>query len=207
MNGDIGLVNPLLGMSSIITEPLTLQKIPVHLHGDKRGAPIRERRRIPPPLFEVKLCVLLGISQDTFCAMHSLFTFVILSSSAAWGTPACLVTRHWNVYVMSDISDDIDTLIKSGDDNLGNHTIPFEGNYNWTFCERLDGRTVFYSYFWWGSRFQTLALFDSHIRNMCIQPHWGVEYCYWLVRPEGFYVSPFNRSFDDSDWVFIKQWG
>lgn len=37
MNGGIGPVNPLLGMSSIITEPLALQKTPGQLHGDEEA--------------------------------------------------------------------------------------------------------------------------------------------------------------------------
>ena len=85
-------------------------------------------------------------------------------------TYACFLDGKWHVHVMSDISDDIVTHIKSGDDDLGNHTISYNGEYEWEFCSRFDGKTLFYCYFWWGSRYQTLALFDRNVVSICAMP-------------------------------------
>ncbi|KAJ0920453.1 putative plant self-incompatibility S1 [Helianthus annuus] len=99
------------------------------------------------------------------------------------------------------------TLVNHGDDDLGNHTIPFKGNYNWSFCSRGDHRTLFYGYFWWGSKFQSLDLFNKELENHCSLNKAGRQHCYWWVRPDGFFVSPLNNTFSDFYWKFIKPWG
>ena len=82
---------------------------------------------------------------------------------------------------MSDISENIVAHIKSGDDNLGNHTIPFHGEYKWGFCNRFDGKTLSYGYFWWGSKHQELALFDTKVTTICAVPAFTNFDCYWSV--------------------------
>lgn len=139
--------------------------------------------------------------------MRHLFTFVILTYSCASITNACFPERRWRVHVTSDISENINAHIKSGDDDLGNHTIPFNGEYEWSFCNRIDGKTLFYGYFWWGLRSQELALFDTKIVDICAVPAFTNSDCYWSVRPTGFYVSPSNTSLGSAEWVFIKNWG
>ncbi|KAK9052569.1 hypothetical protein SSX86_029198 [Deinandra increscens subsp. villosa] len=137
--------------------------------------------------------------------MHSIFTFLILLSLTTSITHACF-TAKWHIFVTNDINDDIVAHIKSGDDDLGNHTIPFNGNYNWSFCNRFDGRTLFYAYFWWGSRYQSLDLFNSDIEDICAVKILGTQNCYWLVRSNGFFVSAYNRTFSDRDWKLKKTW-
>ncbi|KAK1437976.1 hypothetical protein QVD17_03777 [Tagetes erecta] len=140
--------------------------------------------------------------------MHSLFTLFILSSLISSITHACFITTQWDVFVMSNIEDDFVAHIKSGDDDLGNHTIPFNGNYNWSFCDRVDGRTLFYAYFWWGSKYQSLALFDDELRGPCFVTERGYhQQCYWLVTPDGFFVSGYNRTFSSNYWTFKAHWG
>ncbi|KAL8267276.1 hypothetical protein R6Q59_004620 [Mikania micrantha] len=138
--------------------------------------------------------------------MNILFTLLILSSLIPSIIRACLITSKWDVFIMSSITDDIIAHIKSGDDDLGNHTIPFNGNYIWSFCDRFDGHTLFYGYFWWGSKSQSLALFDDKLRKPCYQQKRSTQHCYWLVRPDGFFVSAYNRSFSDDNWEFKKAW-
>ncbi|KAI3714049.1 hypothetical protein L1987_72639 [Smallanthus sonchifolius] len=138
--------------------------------------------------------------------MHSLFTLLILSSLIVPITHACRITSQWDIFVMSNITDNIVVHIKSGDDDLGNHTIPFNGNYQWSFCDNYFGRTLFYGYFWWGSKYQSLALFDDEIRGPCYRSKGGTQHCYWLVRPDGFFVSGYNRTFSDTNWTFKKHW-
>ncbi|KAJ0666837.1 putative plant self-incompatibility S1 [Helianthus annuus] len=139
-------------------------------------------------------------------AMHKFFPFLILWSLIVSITHGCFLTVPWSVYVLSNIPGDIVAHIKSGDDDLGNHTIPFKGNYNWSFCSRGDHRTLFYSYFWWGSKFQSLDLFNKELENHCSLNKAGRQHCYWWVRPDGFFVSPLNNTFSDFYWKFIKPW-
>ncbi|KAI3668120.1 hypothetical protein L6452_43197 [Arctium lappa] len=139
--------------------------------------------------------------------IHYLFIFVILTCSCALITYWCFPDHKWRVHVMSDISDNIVAHIKSGDDDLGSHTLPFNGEYEWSFCNRVDGKTLFYGYFWWGSRYQTLALFDNNILDICAVPAFTNSDCYWSIRPDGFYASPSNSPLGDDNWQFIKSWG
>ncbi|XP_023753996.1 S-protein homolog 5-like [Lactuca sativa] len=138
--------------------------------------------------------------------MHNVFIFVILASSFALIAHSCFTTK-WDVSVRSNVHGNIVAHIKSGDTDFGNHTIPFNGNYTWSFGARIDGLTLDYGYFWWGSRFQSLALYDNHIRDICYRGESGTAHCYWLVTPNGFYVSgdPYQGGADPHA-VFIKQW-
>ncbi|KAJ0631553.1 putative plant self-incompatibility S1 [Helianthus annuus] len=139
--------------------------------------------------------------------MHKFFPFLILFSLIVSITHGCFLTVPWSVYILSNIPGDIVAHIKSGDDDLGNHTIPFKGNYNWSFCSRGDNRTLFYGYFWWGSKFQSLDLFNKELEKFCSLNKAGRQDCYWWVRPDGFYVFPFNNTFSEFYWKFIKPWG
>lgn len=134
--------------------------------------------------------------------MHNLFIFAISIYLIASVALSCVFTSKWDILVKSAIPDDIVVHIKSGDDDLGNHTIPFVGNYSWSFCENFGGNTLFYGYFWWGSRFQSLALFDNTISNICFL-NVTIEHCYWIVRPDGFYV----KALPSGPGELIKTWG
>ncbi|KAI3790676.1 hypothetical protein L2E82_03899 [Cichorium intybus] len=134
--------------------------------------------------------------------MHNLFIFSISIYLIASVALSCVFTSKWDVFVISAISDDIVVHIKSGDDDLGNHTIPFVGNYNWSFCENVRGNTLFYGYFWWGSRFQSLDLFDKSIEKKC-SLNVTTEHCYWFVKPDGFYVN----ALPSGGGELIKTWG
>ncbi|PWA95204.1 plant self-incompatibility S1 [Artemisia annua] len=135
--------------------------------------------------------------------MNKLFIIFILTCTFASLTHACVFTNKWHIFVMSDMPDnDLIAHVKSGDDDLGIHTIAFRGTYHWSFCQRFDGRTLFYAYFWCGSKFRSLALFDKHIRKVCDRNKEGTQYCYWLVRPDGFFAS--KRP--DGGWVQLAVW-
>ncbi|CAI9285363.1 unnamed protein product [Lactuca saligna] len=140
-----------------------------------------------------------------FATIHKLFIFYISTFSIASIAHACFAP-HWDVYVTNTISDNIVAHIKSKNDDLGNHTIPFNGNYHWSFCEALFGKTLFYAYFWWGSRFQTLALFDEKLEEAyCFIEDLRDQYCYWFVKPDGFYISV-SPDPNGDNVHFIKPW-
>ncbi|KAL4576493.1 hypothetical protein LXL04_012588 [Taraxacum kok-saghyz] len=134
--------------------------------------------------------------------MRNIFFFVLLTYSSVSITQGYCVTRTWQIYVINVIPEDIVVHIKSRDDDLGNHTISSKGNYNWSFCEDVFGRTRFYGNFWWGSDFQNLALFDNEVRGVCAPSKQDYNYCYWSVSPNGFWVS----AHQDGGWVLKKTW-
>lgn len=59
----------------------------------------------------------------------------------------CFFLVKWHMFVINDISEDIVVHVRSrrGAD-LGNHTIPHNGIYDWTFCE--TGQSLFTGEFW-----------------------------------------------------------
>ena len=143
----------------------------------------------------------------TSSIMNNMFIFAILTFSTSSIALSC-ITPKWDVIVRNTMSDNIVALIKSKDDNLGNRTIPFNGVYKWSFCERIAGSTLFYGYFWWGSRFQSLALFDQNLaENFCYIDNLPTNHlrCFWFVKSDGFYVSPYPNP--RGGGTFIKHWG
>ncbi|KAL4578466.1 hypothetical protein LXL04_014589 [Taraxacum kok-saghyz] len=134
-----------------------------------------------------------------------LFFFVLFISICCFltVTSGCLI-KNWTVSITSEIPNDIVVHIKSTDHDLGDHTISAHGIYTWQFCSKLVG-THFTGDFSWGSRHQSLALMDAKISRYCNKRLVGDDECYWLVKPNGFYVSFNNASFP-WDWAKKKSW-
>ena len=106
--------------------------------------------------------------------------------------------------------DPVTVHIKSGDDDLGDHTLEFNDNENWSFCENFWETTLFYAYFnCKGTKSVSFNVWDhdtgdlygsgsarSHERKLV-----------WLVRDDGFYVGQNHTSFPDGmthlyDWSY-----
>ncbi|PWA81538.1 plant self-incompatibility S1 [Artemisia annua] len=113
--------------------------------------------------------------------------------------------RPWNVSINNFVPGDIVVHITSTDHDLGNHTISSNGKYYWTFCEKLFGRSKFTGNFRWGSKFQTLALFDREIVDICEFDISSDQVCHWIVNPDGFFVSGTNDPFPKG-WAKKKTW-
>ncbi|KAL8201750.1 hypothetical protein R6Q57_010897 [Mikania cordata] len=113
--------------------------------------------------------------------------------------------RAQTVYITNALNDAIVVHIKSTDHDLENHTIPSNGVYSWTFCQKIIG-SHFHGYFWWGTRYQNLALIDKELMILCRDDsEIADQFCYWMVVPDGFFVSGTNYTFPDN-WVKKKGW-
>lgn len=139
--------------------------------------------------------------------MHCLLIYLILVFSFFSITSSCFFTPTWKLYVINGCPDNIVTHVRSKDDDLGNHIVPSYGEYYWTFCDRFDRTTRFDAEFWWGEKYQCLDVFGKNARSKCERFGFGTESCFWLVRPDGFYISPLNITFPDVSWTFVKLWG
>lgn len=132
---------------------------------------------------------------------------VIVSSSTSANSifpSRCGLLTGWTLYITNNVESDIVVHIKSTDHDLGNHTIHFNDVYSWTFCQKIIG-THFTGDFYWGSKHQSLALIDRELIFKCRQKIFGDDDCYWLVRPDGFYVSASNKPFPYG-WEKMKSW-
>ncbi|KAL4569908.1 hypothetical protein LXL04_025555 [Taraxacum kok-saghyz] len=138
---------------------------------------------------------------------YSLLICLILASSFSSITNACFFTTKWKVYIINSTPDNIITRVRSKDDDLGRHLVPPNGYYHWSFCDRFDRTTTFDGAFWWGQDYDCLEVFAELARSKCNRFGSRVESCFWILRSEGFYISPLNISFPDPLWMFVKPWG
>ncbi|KAJ0666830.1 putative plant self-incompatibility S1 [Helianthus annuus] len=136
--------------------------------------------------------------------MPRLLIHFILATTFVSIATSCFFTPKWKVYITNATPDNIVVHVRSKDDDLGNHTLPSSGEYDFSFCDSFLGTSRFNGEFWWGQKYQIL---DVLARSKCQRFGFRVYDCYWLVRPDGFYVSTLNISFPDPLWSFYKAWG
>lgn len=74
----------------------------------------------------------------------------------------------------------------SGDTELGFHNTTTNYDFNWSFCERTDGRTLFFCHLWWGPRQVAYDVFTRKIKKKCDRQ------CLWEARSDGIYFSQGN---------------
>ncbi|KAK6790178.1 hypothetical protein RDI58_013978 [Solanum bulbocastanum] len=78
----------------------------------------------------------------------------------------------------------------SKDDDLGYHHPKVGDDFHFHFYPKLFGHTLFFCHFWWGKKD---AAFDVYTYELGINCSWGqsaIEYCYWKVQEDGFYMGP-----------------
>ncbi|KAJ0790078.1 putative plant self-incompatibility S1 [Helianthus annuus] len=114
---------------------------------------------------------------------------------------------YWTVYIYNEISDPISVHVQSGDDDLGNRTLALKENENWSFCEAITLKTLYYAHFYWNSKIAFFDVFDNDSSNRYCTP-WKYKVnrrCVWLVREDGFYlgqdVTPFPIG-----WTKLHDW-
>ena len=61
----------------------------------------------------------------------------------------------------------------------------------WTFCSRVDSKTLFYARFYWKSKTAFFDVYDFYIgKKYCVVDNpFKMQKCHWLVREDGFYLS------------------
>ncbi|GFP78580.1 hypothetical protein PHJA_000001500 [Phtheirospermum japonicum] len=84
---------------------------------------------------------------------------------------------------------------QSGDDDLGDHTLLFNQEFKWSFCDDFFSRTVFFCHLWWGSKQQVFDVFRSEFTKVTKPQH------FWLAKSDGIYFSNSNVSS-----TFIKRY-
>ncbi|KAL9162030.1 hypothetical protein ABFS82_07G061100 [Erythranthe guttata] len=74
---------------------------------------------------------------------------------------------------------------ESGNDDLGNHTIPHLNNeFNWSFCESIFHNTLFFCRIRWGSKYLMFDVYKSEWRDRC-----STRVCFWGVQNDGIYFG------------------
>ncbi|XP_058194861.1 S-protein homolog 5-like [Rhododendron vialii] len=91
---------------------------------------------------------------------------------------------------------------QSKDDDIGYHTLHTGQDLRWSFNRNFWGTTLFFCHFYWGSKTRVFNVYDSSINyDYCLMTSKGHRTCYWEVRPDGFYVSGNQKS-----WELMNLW-
>ncbi|KAL8058891.1 hypothetical protein ABFX02_03G051400 [Erythranthe guttata] len=113
-----------------------------------------------------------------------LISFGILIKSAN----SCHWTKEYQVMIVNNIDgqpSDLTFRCQSKNDDLGSHTISPSANWNWTFCNNLLKRTLYFCHFYWGSKQQDFNVFTYKLgKEEC-----GTGVCSWTAKSDGFYLS------------------
>ena len=142
------------------------------------------------------------MAHDTKTTLFGLLAFALF---LIYTSDGFCINRSWHVHIINDIaSGSIVINPKSGNDDLGIQILQPRQAFTWHFCEKTAGSTIFNSTFFWNPRLANFTVFNDEIRYECIKQR-GVEDCYWLVREDGFYLSPYNNLFP-KDWVKKHDW-
>ncbi|PWA97902.1 plant self-incompatibility S1 [Artemisia annua] len=132
-----------------------------------------------------------------------LFILTMLSFSIA-SSPNDLC--FFRVYITNGIEDNIAVHVsKRGGEDLGNHTLAFNQEFDWKFGVVLF-RTYYSGEFWWRSKHVTISVFNRFVFDTCFDLNiFAVQRCYWMVKPEGFYINVRNHTFADG-WSLVHRW-
>ncbi|KAI3469943.1 hypothetical protein Pfo_026606 [Paulownia fortunei] len=119
---------------------------------------------------------------------HLVFFHILSTCFLQTMARTCFATPEYKVHIVNDIlpisKSPLLVHCASGDDDLGNHTLYYEGDFNWSFCEHIFFRTLFFCHVRWGSKTISFDAFNSKHNKDCTS---GV--CYWEAQTDGIYFS------------------
>lgn len=115
----------------------------------------------------------------------------------------CLITDNIEVHVINRLpTPKLKLHCASGDTELGYHYTETNYDYHWNFCDRWDGRTLFFCHFWWGQKDASFDVFQSKIKEKCNGKK-GPFKCTWEVRTDGIY---FNGAREPGKFKRVQAW-
>ncbi|KAM3198836.1 hypothetical protein P3L10_034425 [Capsicum annuum] len=108
----------------------------------------------------------------------------------------CAFSSRYTVHIINKLrshSPNLKIHCASKDDDLGYHTLSINQDFNWSFCESIFSRTLFFCHFWWGSKEKAFDVFnDAHT---CVKGSGNINIltvCKWEVRSDGFYLEEYS---------------
>ncbi|RZC49601.1 hypothetical protein C5167_018016 [Papaver somniferum] len=130
-----------------------------------------------------------------FGSHHSFIKLAFVALVLLCGYPSlpvsCFMLSRVRVWVYNSIAPDTDMTIhcKSKDDDLGEHTIPFKGNFTWKFHDNWDQTTLFWCRIgYWDVKAEKLVsgAFDIYKESRDNLVCYGI--CPRWVRTDGIYM-------------------
>ncbi|KAL3520643.1 hypothetical protein ACH5RR_018792 [Cinchona calisaya] len=123
--------------------------------------------------------------------LASIFLFSLLSLSLLYSVKAKEVSAwgdKYHVHIVNGLPDNTNLLtihVFSGDDDLGFHDLHVNDDYEWHFRTVLPGVTEFFGHFWWAGKEGGFSVYNDDLAY----DHCQTYVCYWLVKPDGFYIA------------------
>lgn len=130
----------------------------------------------------------------------SLLVLVMVLSACGMAVAWPPWREHMSVNIINDVGGDaIFVHCKSGDNDLGQHTVTTHQTYGFGFYPNFSGTTQYWCGFQWGSRWQGFTVWQdvgpwNKQKRLCKQ-------CVYMVRADSFWRSegpggPFTKVFD-----------
>ncbi|PIN24458.1 hypothetical protein CDL12_02809 [Handroanthus impetiginosus] len=97
-------------------------------------------------------------------------------------------TQKYEVHIVNSLPQNSPTLrlhCASGNDDLGYHDLLVNQDFQWSFCDKFFGGTLFFCHLWWGSKNKGFEVFNTHWEGRCRN-----YICDWVAKSDGIY---FNR--------------
>ncbi|KAL6971162.1 hypothetical protein U1Q18_030842 [Sarracenia purpurea var. burkii] len=91
---------------------------------------------------------------------------------------------------------------QSKDTDFGTHTLNTNEEFYWRFKPSVFGVTLYFCHFYWGSKDRRFDVYSEKIQPDCLSENLKFVRCYWLVKPDGFYLSSDRITFKKKiDWT------
>ncbi|KAL7148156.1 hypothetical protein ABFS83_06G159200 [Erythranthe nasuta] len=128
--------------------------------------------------------------------------FILLHASFSEGR-RCIFTKKVTVRVSNFLPPNSAPLVlhcASGDNDLGNHTLSVNQNFEWSFCTNFIWTgSLFFCHLWWGPKNVAFESFNQEDYVRCT-----VNVFWWSAKSDGIYFtcdgSPLNST-KKYDWT------
>lgn len=133
-------------------------------------------------------------------SLFNIFFFLLLLISPLDVSLArhCVVEGPLQVHIINKLPPNGPPLkfhCASKDTDLGEYSPAPEEDFNWSFCELIGFRTLYYCHFWWYSKVQMFDVYSDPYTCIKGQSAFNfLEYCKWEVRENGFFLEQYNET-------------
>ncbi|KAK4732707.1 hypothetical protein R3W88_025695 [Solanum pinnatisectum] len=122
----------------------------------------------------------------------------------------CPFGSKYTVYITNKLPSHSPKLTfhcASKNDDLGYHDLAINQVFNWSFCEAILSRTLFFCHFWWGSKEKVFDVFNDPYT--CVKGTGNpniLTNCKWEARADGFYLELFNSTSETYYMYHYLEW-
>ncbi|TMW94067.1 hypothetical protein EJD97_010788 [Solanum chilense] len=133
-------------------------------------------------------------------SMFNIFFFLLLLISPLDLSLArhCVVEGPLQVHIINKLPPNGPPLklhCAAKDTDLGEYSPAPDEDFNWSFCELIGFRTLYYCHFWWYSKVQMFDVYSDPYTCIKGQTAFNfLEYCKWEVRENGFFLEQYNET-------------